>query len=170
MYKISKNTFQILIKKETRGIKLTLIKEDEKKYFSVLKSGDVFLYDKKWVLLDTSTLKNNCEDIFEKGVSNLLQVIMLYKVCNERIKLIFDETLFLEALICDLYYGKIEWFPYGNEYKFEDSKLICEHEGITFEYEMPSKLGFKKDDFIKKSISHPIPLNDETTEETSTEE
>jgi len=169
MYKISKDTFQIVVKKETRGIKLTLSRANanEKKYFSVISKGNVFLYDKEWVLLDTSTLKNDKEDVFENAVSNLVQVILLYKVDGKRLELNFDEILFLEALIHDLYSKSIDWLPYGNDYEFKDNLLISHHEEWTYEYEMPIKQGFTKEDFTTKQITHPIPLVDDdiTTEE-----
>ena len=151
MYKINKEDFQIVILKLDSGFKITVSRNKHKRYFSVV-SGKVFIYEKDWILLDTSELSHvkKPKDDMEKGIFDLFKVVLLYPVDGKYLTLKYDESIFLSEITYDLYIEEDtkEILPV-EEYTFKDCKLIYEHEGKEHFHLMPSSENLSEEEFIK---------------------
>ncbi len=156
MYKVIKDNYTLAFTKNTKGLilKLSHKKSKDNKYFSIIAPGNVFIFNKDWELLDTSTLKHEKEsnNYIEKSSYDLIKVILLFPIV-EPLTLNYDEMFFLEALTYDLFMNcdnMSKWLPLGNEYVFSKGQLISKFEGQTYEYDMPSNLDISLEDFLNK--------------------
>ena len=159
MYKVTKNNYILKFTKEEKGLvlKVSHKKSSESKFFSIISPGNVYMYNDKWDLLDTSTLTHEREskNYIERSSYDLIKVILLFPI-KEILTLNYDEIFFLQALSYDLFtnVNMSDWLPIGNEYEFVDGTLISKYKGYTYTYEMPSNLGISLEDFLNKKNDH----------------
>lgn len=152
MYKIKKDLFEITIQKLDKNFKIKISRNLDKRYFSLV-SGRVFIYEKDWVLLDTSTLthKKQPENKIEKGIFDVFKVILLYPVNNEYLKLEYDERMFLEQITYKLYLEEDikEYLPV-EEYTLKENKVVYQFNDEENYHLLPSSENLSEDEFISQ--------------------
>ncbi len=146
-YIVRKGEFIIEITKEKDSIIVAVDYDMIKEYYTLVKNAVFKLIGGKWKMLNTDSLKYEKELLkYEKGVLDLTQVITMYPVEGEYLKLRREEIYFLQALIYDLLIGKnLDWLPVGTDYTFENGHLKSVYDSYEYEYPFPSK-----------DLSHPI--------------
>ena len=152
MYKIKKDSFEIVIQKLNKDFKIVVSKNSEKRYFSLV-SGRVFIYNENWILLDTSSLthKKIPENKIEKGILDLFKVILLYPANNEYLKLEYDERMFLEQITYSLYLEEDrKYFLPVEEYTLKENKVVYQIDGEERYHLMPTSENLSEDEFIEK--------------------